>query len=193
MGYVGLILIVGSLLFLIAAFSPLATEYFPENDPETRLWLLIHKSSQWKIITVLFGAGALFASVGIGLFSMVALTTPALSMVRMLALISGLAAMIGAAPWLVIITHRFSRSPQELIGSGEGDPKLFTTYTLLTQISLVLLGTCLLLGGFSTWVGVMVVTLAALSMLGFALFKDMPPFVHYVPLFIVGLALVAGL
>lgn len=67
---------------------------------------------------------------------------------------------------------------------------IFPAYTLLTQLALMIVGFVLIQRNYPAWLSWGVLVLGGLSILAYLVFKDMPPFVHYVLLLVMGIALV---
>ena len=56
---------VGSLLFLIAAFSPISNRVFPERSAERRERIIRRAPRQWLVAQALFALGSLLAAGGL--------------------------------------------------------------------------------------------------------------------------------
>lgn len=186
----GILLIVGSLLFNFAAFSPISFKVFPERDPRKRIDYVRHDPRGWLIANLFFGSGALAAAVGMGAFAAHAQDASQDNLIRILMILSAAAALIGVVCWVFITYQRLVLPPEELFGGVYSDRATFTIYTVLTQGAIVLLGVVLAQLDYPGWLGWGVAVLAAASMAAFFYFKDMPPFTHYVLLLVVGIMLV---
>lgn len=185
----GILLIAGSLLFNFAAFSPISMKVFPERDPQQRIGYVRDDARGWLIANLCFGSGALVAAVGLGAFAAHAQDASQESLVKIVMILSGGAALIGMVLWVFITYQRLVLPPEELFGGVTSDRATFTIYTVLTQIAIVLLGIVLVEMDYPGWLGWGVAALAAASMAAFFYFKDMPPFTHYVLLLVVGIML----
>ncbi len=63
-----IILLVGSALFLIAAFVPVS-QVFAEPSPAAKLEIITSNPTAWTTAQVLFGLGASIAAIGLGFVS----------------------------------------------------------------------------------------------------------------------------
>jgi hypothetical protein len=177
----GLALILGSLAFLIASFSPISMVY-SEPSPEVRLAMIQAANGAWVTSQFLHGLGALVAAVGIVLLSF--------SKSRGQVFLLALAALVFSAGTIFFFAYVYPRAvdPQGWV-YGQFPNPMFLTYTYLTQVGMLLFGLALLRTGFS---GKMSWTLAAGAVVLFALtlaFGDMPPFVYYLALLPAGVLL----
>lgn len=185
----GIMLIVGSLLFNFAAFSPISMKVFPERDPHKRISYIRHDPRGWLIANLFFGSGALVAAVGMGAFAAHTQDISQDNLIRVLMILSAAAALIGVICWVSITYQRLVLPSEELFGGATSDRATFTIYTVLTQVAVMLLGVVLAQMDYPGWLGWSVAALAAASMAAFFYFRDMPPFTHYVLLLVVGIML----
>lgn len=178
-----LVLIAGSILFLMAAFSPISMAFFPERDPAKQLEIVLNGKRAWLISQIFFTSGAVVAAIGIGLAAYQWRNLPGSRMAY-----AGFAAMgIGALLWVWHGSLRAS-DPQALI-EGTLPAWPFIGYTLLTQAGLVLVGFVMLRSALPSWVGWMVISGAIVFFVLYLIFTDMPPFVYYVLTLITGIML----
>jgi hypothetical protein len=61
-GLSGIVIIVGSALFLCAAFTPISFLVFPENSATRKLEAIRASPTAWSVTQILFGLGALVAT-----------------------------------------------------------------------------------------------------------------------------------
>jgi hypothetical protein len=175
-------IIVGSVLFLVAAFSPIS-RIFGMPDAGGRLEIIAGSPNQWLLAQLLFALGSIVTAVGIGLVAVrfagqgftIYLTTSAVVMV------------VGALLWC---WHVYLRAvePARFV-AGEIPLWLFAAYSLLTMAGLALLGTALLQTTLAAWVGWLPIGSAALFLVLALVFGDMPPFVYYVITLTIGVVL----
>ena len=176
-----IVIAIGSILFLIAAFMPITTVFVIERDVarvQSRL-------GEWNASLTLFGLGGLATAVGLGLLTLQlrGATNAAASGYL------GFAAMaLGAVCWSVIIYLRYSL-PLETVFKEPTFGWWFIAYTLLTQAALIAYGFALFRAGYPRWLGLGTIGLAAASFSAYLVFKDMPPFAHYVITFVIGVSL----
>jgi hypothetical protein len=83
---------------------------------------------------------------------------------------------------------RGTRVSEFAFGTLPGWP--FSTYVLLTIGGLALLGIGLLIGGFPVWLSWLTLGADIVFLAGYLRFKDIPPFVFYLLLLLVGLVMV---
>ena len=83
--------------------------------------------------------------------------------------------------------YRRALSPREFaLGQLPGWP--FVAYVWLTLAGLLLLGLGILWGDWPAWLGWLVVGADAVFVIGYLRYRDIPPFVFYALLLVVGLA-----
>jgi hypothetical protein len=103
---------------------------------------------------------------------------------------SGTALVVGALAWCRSLYLRATRPPAFVHGELPGWP--FATYVLLTVAGLALLGAGLLTAGGTAWLGWLTIVAAAAFLAGYLRFHDLPPFVFYLLLLLVGGVAAAG-
>jgi hypothetical protein len=176
-------LLVGSVLFIIAAFMPVSQVYVAPT-PAAKLQIIYSDRPAWIASQVLFGLGASIAAIGLGFVAYHLRTTPGAVWAYL-----GLGAVIvGAVFWE---GHVYLRTidPE---GFAEGGPIgwLFPAYALLTQFGLLVFGVAYLQAGYPSWLGGITITAAVIFFLVFLTFKDIPPFFYYILTFIAGMSLI---
>ena len=168
-----IILGLGSLMFLVAAFLPVS-RVFAEPDAGKKLAIILEMRRMWTIGQVLFGLGAMVTVLGLGLLSYGFRDIPA---VRWAYLGTGVM-FIGSLLWC---WHLWERTiDPEAFANGLYARYLFTLYSLFTQLGLVLVGILLLKSCLADWVGWMFIIATGVIFVVMVIFKDMPPFVYYV-------------
>jgi hypothetical protein len=160
-------MLVGSSVFLFGAAVGVP-QVFTEPDPERRLQLLQARLRVWQLAQLPYAIGPLLAAVGAGLVVGSA----------------GAALVAGALAWSWDVWLRGRRVPEFAHGLLPAWP--FATYVLLTIAGLALLGLGLLASDFPTWLGWVVLGADALFAVAYVRFKDLPPFVFYLLLLLVG-------
>jgi hypothetical protein len=181
----GLILLVGSILFLIAAFLPYS-RVFAEPDPLARLEILHQKRNIWNIGQLLFALGSLITVLGLAILYFNYRASVPGNWVLIILLIL----MIGALLWSWHCIERMI-SPEGFV-NGTLTPRLFLLYSIFTQAGLIFFGVYLLGTNLSGWLGWMLVGGTALISVLMIVFKDMPPFVYYVFTLVLAIKLLAG-
>jgi hypothetical protein len=174
-----LIIVIGSLFFMIAAFSPVS-RVFAISDSGEKLELILNERLAWNISQFFFAAGAAVTVTGLG---MTGITfnhqlNPGLIYTCLVLL---------AAGTILWAWHVYLRATDpQLFTTGEIPVWLFAGYTLLTQAGLVIFGLMLLKTGLPAWVGQMMIGSMIFFFILTVIFRDMPPFVYYIITLITG-------
>jgi hypothetical protein len=175
-------IIAGSVLFLVAAFSPIA-RVFGTPDAAQKLAIITAAPLQWQVAQLLFALGAIVTAVGVGLLALRA-ATPGVT-----ANLAASAALLaaGAALWT---WHVVLRAVDPALFTSGGIPVyLFAGYTALTLAALALFGAAMLKAGMPPWTGWLPIGGVALFLVLALVMGGLPPFVHYVVLLAVAIAL----
>ena len=173
------IIILGSILFSIAAFSPIS-RIFSIPSPERKLEIILSAPNQWIAAQIFFALGALVTVAGVSIITYYFRNQP----FSILLNISVAILFIGASLW---IWHVYLRAIDPQLFTDRGIPIwYFATYTFLTQIGLALFGIALLRTEIQNWIGWMVIGSMGLFFVLTIIFRDMPPFVYYVVTLIAG-------
>jgi hypothetical protein len=176
------ILIAGSVLFLIAAFSPIS-RIFGIPSAEVKLQIILSSPNQWLVAQILFALGAIVTVVGVGMIGHF-FNTQSFSVFLST---STMILLAGAFLWS---WHVYLRAiDPRLFVDGKISVWYFALYTFLTQIGLVLFGIALLRMEIQDWVGWMVIGSTGIFFLLTIIFRDMPPFVYYIITMIAGIKL----
>jgi hypothetical protein len=175
-------IITGSVLFLVAAFSPIS-RIFGMPDAAGRLEIVAGAPDQWLLAQLLFALGSIVTAVGIGL---VAARTAGQGFTIYLTT-SAVVVTVGALLWCWHVYLR-AAEPARFI-AGELPLWPFAAYSLLTMAGLALLGTALLQTTLPTWVGRLPIGSAALFLILALVFGDMPPLVYYLITLTIGVVL----
>lgn len=174
------VIIIGSVLFMAAAFSPIS-KVFGTPDPAEKLAIIQGAPTQWAVAQILFAVGSLVTAAGVGMLAYRAAGDGA-----SLLLMAATAVMaVGAVLWS---WHTYERGV---------DPAAFTTgalaawpfvvYSLLSMAGLALIGTAVLQTELAAWLGWLCIGSAALFLVLAVIFRDIPPFVYYVVTLTVGI------
>lgn len=180
------IVVLGSILFLIAAFSP-AARVFAESDAERKLQMILADRRAWTNSQWLFSLGALVTAAGLLLVVLydggpLAVPWSYLAVATLL---------VGAGLWS---WHVYLRAvdPQAFV-RGALPAWHFVAYTLATQAGLATLGFVIARMDAQSrlpgWLGWLLMGSCALLFILYLLFKDMPPFVYYILTLLLGLML----
>jgi hypothetical protein len=174
-----IIIITGSVFFIIAAFSPIS-RIFGMPSPEQKLEIILSAPNQWIVAQIFFALGALVTAAGISMVAYYFRNQPLSTMLNI-----GVAILvIGAFLWT---WHVYLRAIDPQLFVQRGIPVwYFATYTFFTQIGLVLFGIALLRTELQNWVGWMMIGGMGLFFVLTIIFRDMPPFVYYIVTLIAG-------
>ena len=185
----GIVLIAGSLLFLIAAFMPISMRVFPESDPQRRVEIIEADRTGWNVSSTLFGAGSVVTVIGLLLFALHVQSASDNATLKLASILAVIAAAVGAALWVIVVYGRITMSAQEWVSGVNVNTWMFPTYMILTQLAWIVIGYTLAQTGYPGWLGWGMAGLSALSLVAFLILKDLPPFTHYVMTVIMGVVL----
>jgi len=176
-----LLVTAGAALFIAGAFLPVSRVYVLRTAEE-KLAIMQGRATMWNVHLGMMGGGAAMAAVGVA-----ALPIGAAAPVTLSALTAAATMVAGTVLWERHL-HLRVRTP-EGFAAGRNPHWHFVVYTLLMQVGLLALSLALFRAGAPAWMWVVPVAGTALTLLAFALFQDVPPFVHYVWLLAVGIGL----
>jgi len=166
------IIIIGSVLFFIAAFSPIS-RVFGIPSPDRKLEIILSAQNQWMIAQILFALGAVVTAAGISIVAYYFRNQPFSTLLN----IGAVLLFIGAFLWT---WHVYLRAIDPQLFVERGIPVwYFASYTFLTQAGLVFFGIALLRTEIQNWVGWMIIGSMGLFFVLTIIFRDMPPFVYY--------------
>ncbi|MHB1135136.1 MAG: hypothetical protein ACYC4L_22415 [Chloroflexota bacterium] len=176
----GLALVAGAILFFCAAFNPSAS-VFMQPTPARKLAVLRRHPRLWLLSQPLFGGGATLAALGVGLLA------PQLrpSLAAQIGYLAAGLLLVGALCWDWDVYRRAVDPTRFAHGGLAAWP--FTVYTVLTNLGLLAFGVALLAAGFPSWLGAIVIGGGAVFLVAYLIFRDLPPFLYYVVLGLVGL------
>jgi hypothetical protein len=180
-----MVIFVGSIAFLIAAFSPISRVY-GLSRAEDKLAMIKGDPGAWKISQTLFSFGAIITAVGIALAAYVLRDRSSASLLY----VGATFLVIGAAVWTWHVYLRTADPASFVNGLLPGWH--FALYSLLTMAAFLLIGIALPRMGFSAWGGWLLLGGALLFSILYIIFRDMPPFVHYLLGLVFAFALFRG-
>jgi hypothetical protein len=176
-----LLLLIGSLTFVIGAFLPVSRMYMLRTADD-RLALMRDRSAQWHTHLGMMGGGAVLSAGGVALLPAAvgaAGTAPAM--------LAGVAIAGGTVLWL---RHLHLRVTAPAGFAQRTNPHWhFAVYTALMQVGLLALALALFRVGVPTWMWAVPAAGTGLTVLAFVVFQDVPPFAHYVWLLAVAVGL----
>lgn len=178
----GVVILIGSIIFLMAAFPPISKVYGISNTQD-KLAMITGNLRAWRTSQLFFSLGVVVSTLG------VALAAYSLKDQSSASFLFTAAAFLstGAVAW---VWHAYLRAidPTAFV-NGSVPNWHFTFYTLLTMAAFLLIGIALPRMGFSIWIGWILGGGTLLFFVLYLIFKDIPPFAHY----LLGLVLAFGL
>jgi hypothetical protein len=174
------VIVIGSALFLAAAFSPIS-RVFGIRDSAERLEVISSAPNQWLFAQALFALGAVVTAVGVALLAIALAGESFAGRLHASAALMG----IGSLLWTI---HVYMRAVDPARFTAGGIPLwLYAGYALATIVALTLLGLALLQTVLPPWVGWLNVGGAALFLLLALVFGDLPPLLFYLVTLTVGI------
>ena len=178
----GLLIILGSVVFIFAALLPIS-RVFAERNPEKKLSLMEDHPAAWKVAQFLFALGSGLTVAGLAVLSSYLWAVYALITAWVgLALVA-----VGAFFWLWHVLQR-AADPQAFV-QGQQAPWLFPAFTGLTLAALATYGLTLLLAGYPFWLGLLLIGSGILYAVLYLIMKDLPPLFIFTTTLIAGVAL----
>jgi len=175
------ILVAGSALFQIGAFLPVSRFYV--SSVQERVAIMQDQPVQWKLHLAFMGLGAVVAAVGLGLLVMrLPGGTPSMIGIVTFALV-----LAGTVLWVWHLRMRIA----DPTGFATGNNPMwhFAIYTVSMQAVLLLLAAAFHHAGLPNWMALVLAGGALLTILALVLFRDVPPFLHYLWLLAIGIGL----
>ena len=177
-----IILLVGSVLFIIAAFMPVSQVYVVPSQA-AKLEIITSNRTAWSASQVLFGLGASIAAIGLGFVAHHLRAAPG----AVWAYIGLAAVILGAVLWDGLVYLR-AVDPEGFV-EGRLISWPLPVYTLLTQVGLIAFGVSYLRAGYPAWLGGITVGGAVVFFIVLFVLKDIPLFFYYVLTLIAGIRL----
>lgn len=175
------LVVVGSATFLVGAAFGVPTVFTTAGRDE-RVRLLTRHMRRWQAAQVFYGGGPVLAAAGVGLGG---LATDGAAGVPWT--VAGAATVVGALAWAYSCLLRATDPVAFARGEQPGLP--FRVYVILTLAGLASLGVALLMGDTPSWLGWTVLVADLGYAVLYAVSGDLPPFVFYVLLLVVGIAI----
>jgi hypothetical protein len=170
------------------------------QPPREWLRLINAHEGMWRLSTILFIIGSLLTLAGWDLlagrlersgesgFARVGLLALAIGVTLFLA---WMAIRLSAEIWAAKTAAATQSIPELFAPLAAWNGALFALYTILTFVGLALLGGAMLTSkALPTWLGIGSIVYALAGLVVFALARDMPPFVHYLPTLLIGIVLI---
>jgi hypothetical protein len=177
----GIVLSIGSLLFLAVAFMPVS-RVFVVRGAEQQLAVIAADRSGWQVAQFFFGSGATIAWVGLAMLAY-RLKTKKRSIFPLVAVA---ASGVGLVFWIVYIYLR-TISPENFVHSLYPG-WLFPAYSFLTLLAILVLGMEMYRLKFPRWLALFTMLSAVLLALAFLVLKDLPPLLYYIVTLVDGIS-----
>lgn len=174
----GWLLIIGALVFNIAAFAPFNMRFFTSNSAESRAAMIERGPWMWRALCVLFMAGAVLTVAGLLLLT--------LDLGIWWLWIGLAAAVVGTYFWLRINLFRLAAVPQAVANNPGAARPWFRWYVLLTQAAWIIFGLALLNTTLPAWLGWGLIVVTAVTFGLYVITRDLPPFVFYLLTLVIG-------
>lgn len=179
----GTVMILGSVLFLVAAFMPISARVFSASSPAKKLEHITESPRAWIVSQVLFGLGSLVTVIGIGLLA----SDDRDGSFAWLMLIGTALLMLGLVPWF---GHLYARAADPAaFADGKVPAWLFLLYAALTEVGLAIFGVALLASTYPDWLAWVVIVGMALLIVLTIVIRDIPPFFFYVVTLLAGVVI----
>jgi hypothetical protein len=176
----GVVMITGSVVFLTGAAIAVPL-VFTMPDREERLRMIEKRLQAWRLGQPGYAGGALIAALGVGWLAFDSAAPSTVWLEASCALL-----VIGALAWTWSVYLRATHPRDFAMGQLPGWP--FATYVYLTLAGLALLGVGLLMGDWPDWPGWLTLAADVPFVVVYARSGDIPPFVFYLVLGTVGVA-----
>ena len=170
----GILLLIGSVLFITAAFMPISS-VFAAPVIEKKLEILNAAPNSWKLAQVFFGSGAVVTAIGF----FVAYLFLRRKNANAASLTTFLLALIGALLW-AWYTYLRAMDPEAFVRGTLYAGWLADAYFVLTAAALLSFGVALLRAHYPRWVGWMNIGASIVFTLELIVTRDMIPFFYYV-------------
>lgn len=180
----GALIVAGSAVFFAGAQLGVP-RVFMERDPDRRLDILEANRGRWRAAQPLYALGPLIVSVAVGLLASASASTGA----RTAFWLAATALLLGSLAWTWSVYQRAVRIADFARGRLPGWP--FAAYVLLTVAGLAAVGLGLLPTAVAGWVPAVTLAADVVFLLAFLRFRDIPPFVFYLLLVVVGVVVTA--
>lgn len=178
----GVLLIIGSLAFSVAAFMPVS-RVFAARVAEHKISIIEADRSGWNVSQIFFALGATTAWIGMGLLAVrTKLWNGSVFPFGAVAV-----AGIGLFIWLWHLRLRIIRPKDFANGLLPGWH--FPVYGFLTLFALFGIGVGMLSSHVPLWLPILNMSLAVMLATAFLVFKDLPPFFFYLVTLVDGIAL----
>jgi hypothetical protein len=177
------LMIVGSVLFVVGANLPISSRVFPEPSAVKRLESITDAPGEWLVAQVLFALGAIVTVIGIALLAYhVRDQTFAVLMWA-----STVVLALGAVLWVWEVVSRAADPAAFAEGSMLARPQFLSF--VLTEAGLAIFGVALLYSTFPAWAAWVVVVSMVLMLILTLVLGDTVPLFLYVVTLLVGVVL----
>lgn len=176
-------MILGSVLFLVAAFMPISNRVFPESSPAKKLASITASPGEWVASQILFGLGSIITVIGIALLAYHLRDGSSAWLMW-----AGTAVLaLGLVPW---VWHLWARAADPVAFAEGGLPGWpFLLSAALTEVGLAIFGVALLASPYPAWLGWVVIVGMLVLIVLTIVFGDMVPLFFYVVTLLAGVVI----
>ena len=179
----GILLIIGSVIFLVSVFNPYMFRFFDNpDDPQAQISAIADYRVGWTIANIGTAVGSVIIAIGMFMLMRLIRDFSNQSWHTQLSNWSTILMGIAATVW-VIVTYTRIVPPAEQVVMDTQLSWAFDVYTLLILISIVMMGVVLFQSRYLRWVGLVVAVLEVLTVMMFL------PLTHYVMTLVIGIAM----
>lgn len=178
-----IVIILGSVLFLIAAFSPIANRVFPEPSAAQKLEVITAAPTAWLVAQIFFALGAMVTVIGIALVGYRFRDQSFALLIQA----SVAVLVLGALLWIWYLFMRTVDPAAFAEGALPVWPLIL--YFALTEAGLAVFGVALLRSALPQWVGWLVIGSMVLFFVLTLILRDMVPLFYYMITLLTGVML----
>ena len=183
----GSMLIIGSILFASAAFTPISGQIFGAAATPTEIISFIEADpTGWLVTNILFGAGSLIAAIGVALFTVHLHNGRYSQNVKMIGYVSAGTALVAALMWLIISYLRVVQPEQIMSINGGAYLWLGWVYVIGNIVTLLMMGAIMFMSDYSKWLGGVLLVFGVVTIISEL---RSVPLVYYIPFLIAGIVL----
>lgn len=186
-----------AILIFLGALLAMITEVLPTNmkvhgeeahhNPELQVEYIQDDPTGWAVANLGMGVGGIIIAVGLGLFAREVPSVSDNKNIHMAIYLGAVLAALGALVHAIIRLNTVLLPAEEILNNFNTPDWMYTSYSIFTQIAIIITGFVLIQTGYSKILGWVMIGLATL--LFFIMGIDGPPGVKNLVFLIMGLTL----